>query len=117
MKLAALVPDLFFATRIAEAATSAGVPLAMLQGDQAAMLEQLRRDPPTIVVLDLTAPTALALAHAIRADPALAAIRLVGFYSHVDEPTRAAARAAGVHDVLPKSVFTRRLPELISGAS
>ncbi|HET7225018.1 MAG TPA: hypothetical protein VFK69_04820 [Candidatus Eisenbacteria bacterium] len=116
MKLAALVPDLFFATRIAEAARSAGAPLTALQGDLAAMLATLRRDPPDVVVLDLTAPIALALARAVRADPALAGARLVGFYAHVDEPTRAAALEAGVHDVLPKSAFTRRLPELLSGA-
>jgi CheY-like chemotaxis protein len=115
MRLAALVPDLFFATRIAEAAGSAGAPLTALQGDLAAMLEALRREPPDLLMLDLVAPAALPLARAIRAEPALAGVRTVGFYAHVDEPTRSAAQAAGVDQVLPRSTFTRRLPELLSG--
>jgi hypothetical protein len=38
--------------------------------------------------------------------------RTVGFASHVDRDTIAAAEAAGCDEVLPRSQFFRRLPEL-----
>lgn len=110
-----LVPDLFFAARIAEVARATGVPLDSLADGGADVLARLRHEPPGLVILDLAAPAALPLARAIRGEPVLAGVRLVGFYPHVDVATRAAAQAAGVDDVLPKSAFTRRLAELLAG--
>lgn len=40
---------------------------------------------------------------------------LVGFASHVDDDVLAAARAAGFDEALARSVFFRRLPELLGG--
>lgn len=50
-------------------------------------------------------------------DPAiyrLADLRVVGFGSHVDESRLVAARAAGFDEVLPRSVFFRTFPTLMS---
>ena len=41
--------------------------------------------------------------------------RLVGFGSHVDADTLEAARAAGCHEVLPRSRFFARPGEVING--
>lgn len=110
-----MVPDLFFATRIAGTAAHLGVMLEMPAPEAA--LEIIRRAPPDLVILDLHAPgEPLALARALRADPATGTVPLIGFYSHVDGALREAALAAGLDQVLPRSAFTVRLPALLAGA-
>jgi hypothetical protein len=41
-------------------------------------------------------------------------VRVIGFASHVDADRQAAGRAAGFDEVLPRSVFFRRLRELVA---
>jgi hypothetical protein len=50
---------------------------------------------------------------AIAGDPALAAVHLVGFYSHVETERARAARAAGCRTVLPRSAFVQQLDDLL----
>jgi hypothetical protein len=61
-----------------------------------------------VVLVDLGAPGALDQVAAARA---AGVARVVGFVAHVDEELAAAARAAGC-EVLPRSTFFRRLPDL-----
>ncbi len=113
-RVVAVVPDLFFAARIAGAAERAGVGLELVP--PAGAFEAIRRRPPDLVILDLHAPgDPLALARALRADPATRGLRVLGFYAHVERALRDAAREAGVDPVLPRSAFTARLPALIAG--
>jgi CheY-like chemotaxis protein len=111
-RVVTVVPDLFFAARIAEVARTLGVTLVECDASQAPA--RCREQPTGLVVLDLTAgERPLALARALKAEEETRAIRIVGFYSHVEEALRAAALAAGVDEVLPRSAFTRRLPEIL----
>lgn len=112
--MVAVVPDLFFAARIAGTAERLGVVLEMPA--PAAALETIRRAPPALVILDLHAPgDPLALARSLRADPGTRTIPLIGFYAHVDRALREAALAVGLDQVLPRSAFTVRLPALLAG--
>jgi hypothetical protein len=43
------------------------------------------------------------------------AARIVGYAPHVDDAAQGAALAAGCTEVLPRSVFFRRLPHLVAG--
>lgn len=114
-RVVAVVPDLFFAERIAATAERLDVTLVMPSPSEA--LETIRRSPPDLVILDLHAPgDPLALARALRAEPATRAITLLGFYAHVDRGLREAALRAGLDQVLPRSAFTVRLPALMAGA-
>ena len=113
-RVVAVVPDLFFAARIAGTAEQLGVALEMPAPDEA--MATIRRAPPALVILDLHAPgDPLGLARALRADPATRSIHLIGFYSHVDRELRETALAAGLDQVLPRSAFTVRLPALLEG--
>lgn len=113
-RVVAVVPDLFFATRIEATAAQLGVALEMPSPNAA--LAAIRRQLPDLVVLDLQAPgDPLALARALKADPATTGLAIVGFYSHVEQALREAALAAGVDHVLPRSAFTARLPTLLAG--
>jgi CheY-like chemotaxis protein len=115
-RVVAVVPDLFFAARITETARAAGATL--VQPTVAVALERCRELPADLVILDLGAGAAtIELARSLKADAATRAIPIVGFYSHVDVATRAAALAAGADEVLPRSAFVARLPELLGAAA
>lgn len=113
-RVVAVVPDLFFATRISATAEAVGVVLEMPAGSAA--LDVIRKAPPALVVIDLHAPgDPLALVRALRAAPDTRSLRVIGFYSHVEHALRAAALEAGVDEALPRSAFTTRLPALLRG--
>lgn len=113
-RVVAVVPDLFFATRIAASAAALGVALdTPAPADAPAAI---RRDPPALVIVDLHGSGGpLELVRTLRADPATRGVPIVGFYAHVDRALRDAALAAGVDRVLPRSAFTVRLPALLAG--
>ncbi|OGF15756.1 MAG: hypothetical protein A2W00_02010 [Candidatus Eisenbacteria bacterium RBG_16_71_46] len=109
-----VVPDLFFASRIEAVAQATGIALVAL-GPRGA-LEACRSRPPDLLILDLHAPgDPFGLVRALKQEPATRAIEIAGFYSHVDVATREAAQSAGVDRVLPRSAFTKKLPELLRG--
>jgi CheY-like chemotaxis protein len=112
-RVAAVVPDLFFAARIAATAEACGVTLE--QVPPATALEHLADARPDLVLLDLADPRVLALARSLRADARTRALRMTGFYPHVDAATRAAAEAAGVDAVLTRAAFTHQLAALLAG--
>jgi len=110
-----VVPELLVLTRIRETARTAGVEVETATSAEA--IEACRRQRPDLVVFDLADPTdPFAAAAAIRDDPALAGIPLIGFYPHVDASLRARALAAGIQP-LPRSAFTTRLAALLTGAA
>jgi hypothetical protein len=61
----------------------------------------------TLVIVDLSRPGALDAVGAVEAP-------VVGFAPHVEDELLAAGLAAGCEQVLPRSVFFRRLPELLA---
>ena len=107
------VPDLFFSTRIAAAAKLVSVEVEMCQPEDLAKCALELK--PNLVIVDLHAPGVLEGIRTLRAHHELADKRIVGFYSHVDRATRAAAIEAGVHDPMPRSVFTDKLQAILSG--
>ena len=113
-RVVTVVPDLFFATRIAETAARLGVLLEPCAPEAA--LAAIRRDQPDLVIVDLhAAGDPLALVRALKSDPQAQSVPLAGFYAHVDRAVREAALAAGADHVLPRSAFTARLPHLLAG--
>jgi hypothetical protein len=100
----AYVPDLMDRSRV-----SAAVPGASFAASPEALVDAAAAAGDPLVLVDLARPGVLAVV------PRLAG-RVVGFASHVDRATIAAAEAAGCDDVLPRSAFFRRLPDLVGGA-
>jgi hypothetical protein len=62
-----------------------------------------------VVLVDVSRPALVAELPAVRA------ARIVGYAPHVDDAARSAALAAGCTEVLARSVFFHRLPQLIAG--
>lgn len=114
-RILAVVPDLFFATRILATAKTVGVPVELVPLPRAAAA--CAETPPALVLLDLHASgDPLALVRTLKADERTRMIPIVGFYSHVETALRRSALEAGIDQALPRSAFTQRLPELLTGA-
>ena len=103
-----------FSSKIKTTAAGLGVPVTFARSSEGA-LASLRSGQPALVILDLNNPRTdpLGVVAAMKADPALSGIPTVGFVSHVQTELIEAARAAGVTDVLARSAFTVRLPEIL----
>lgn len=111
----AVLDDLMFTSKIRTAASQLGVPIAFARTREAALAD-MRKNPPALVILDLNSPRIdpLGTVASMKADPALAAIPTVGFASHVQTDVIEAARRAGVAEVMARSAFVQRLPEILA---
>ena len=109
-RVVAIIPDLFFATKVSATARAGGVALELAPPQHAA--EQVRLSPPALVLIDLHAPGAVALVAALKL--AAPGVPVVGFYSHVETALRRDALAAGADAALPRSQFVHKLPGLLA---
>jgi PleD family two-component response regulator len=111
----AILDDLLFTSKIRSAAAHAGATVVFARSSQDA-LARMRTEPPALVILDLNNPRTdpLGTIAAMKADAALDAIPTVGFVSHVDGATIAAARDAGIDEVMARSAFVTSLPQVLA---
>jgi CheY-like chemotaxis protein len=108
------VDDLMFSSRISTAAKGLGVEIKFARSPQA-IVAAVKATSARLVILDLNSQRVQPLdaVAALKADPALAAVRTVGFVSHVQADLISQARDAGVDQVLARSAFVTQLPELL----
>ena len=114
-RVVAFVDDLMFLSRIREAAKARG--LEVHGARTVADLLAACREPPRLVIMDLDRarpPASEALA-ALRAEPVLAGLPIVGFFSHVHAERGRQAREAGCTRAMPRSVFVQELETLLTG--
>jgi CheY-like chemotaxis protein len=112
----AVVDDLFFASKIRGTAEQLGVTVSFARTTNA-LIETALRDSPALIICDLHSQKIdlLDLARTLKADERLRQVRLLGFFSHVQVELQRAAEQAGFDQVLPRSAFTARLPEILVG--
>lgn len=112
------VDDLLFSSKIRAVAKNAGVDVTFAR-TPAEILDRARALTPDLVIFDLNSAKAdpVHTIAALKQDPAIASIRTIGFVSHVDAPTIAAARGAGADEVLARSAFAAQLAEILLSAS
>jgi len=105
MKVLALVADLMFSSRISGAAKAAGAQVQILRKP-----EQLAAAEGELLLADLNVDGAAAAAANWGSRERR---RVVGFVSHMDSAAIAAAREAGVQEIMARSRFIEVLPELL----
>ncbi len=112
------VDDLIFSVKIKAAAAGVGVPV-FFERNPEMVVTRIREKLPSLVIFDLSSATMrpLDLIAALKADPDLRAVRTLGYVSHVQTDVIAAARAAGVDEVLARSAFSDRLGDILTSAS
>ena len=99
-RILAVAPDLMFASRIEATLGAAGHTVELTGG-----VEEASLDAVDLVVIDLDREPAEGVVG--RGVPVL------GFYAHLNTETRAAAEAAGVDVVVPRSRMAREMPNLV----
>jgi CheY-like chemotaxis protein len=122
-RVLALTRDLLFGSQVQGALTLAAYDVELLADE--ALLERRLGDlldagatPATVLVVDLTDADldGAAIVERLRATGALASMRTLGVYSHVDVATRERAERAGFDVVVPRSRMAREGVELVAGA-
>lgn len=111
------VEDMFFAAKIRASAEALKVPLRFARRAEEAIIAA-REENASLVILDLhnARLDAFEFARAIKADERLRETRLLGFFSHVQTELLQKARDAGFEEAMPRSAFTKRLPEILQNA-
>ena len=111
-----VVDDLIFSVKISTAAKSLGVDIYFERSADHVMA-RVREKQPSLIIFDLnsTKMRPLEAIAALKADPALKQIPTLGYVSHVQTDTIAAARQAGVDQVLARSAFSDRVGEILTG--
>jgi CheY-like chemotaxis protein len=109
------VDDLIFSIKIQTAARNLGVDI-FFERSADMLLGRIRELRPSLVIFDLNSArlNPMAAIAALKADPALADVRTLGYVSHVDGDTIAAARSAGADRVLARSAFVTQLAEILT---
>jgi hypothetical protein len=98
-RIAAIAPDLFFASKVKETLTAAGHDV---------MIVSVGTDVDAdLLIVDLDATTDEV---ALPTD-----VPRLGFYSHVDVDTRRRAEESGYDLVVPRSRMAREMPDLVAG--
>ena len=113
----AAVEDLLFSSKIRTVARQLGVEVVFARTPDA-ILREVRERQPSLLVVDLNGAGTEPIDTLARVagGEATARPRIVGFASHVQTHTIAAARAAGADEVMPRSAFAASLADILAGA-
>jgi Response regulator containing a CheY-like receiver domain and a GGDEF domain len=113
-----VMDDLMFSIKIQTAAKSIGGIDLFFERTPDMVLSRIREKQPSLVIFDLNSKrmNPLRAIGQMKADPDLVGIRTLGFVSHVDAETIAAARAVGIDQVLARSAFAAQLGDILTTA-
>lgn len=117
-RVAALIPDLLFGSKIAEMLREAGHDVDLVSGGAGAWEATPGID---VLLVDLVSegPQGVTALERLRAEGGMQGVGTLAVYSHVDVETRARAVDAGFDLVVPRSRMMREggnLVEKLSGA-
>lgn len=113
-QVVALVDDLFFQAKLSETAKQLGIQLRTCATPEVLATEIAER-VPSLVVVDLNSRNnPLRAIEQVRATAPN--IPVIGFVSHVEVELAQQARAAGCHEVMPRSKFTSELATILGRA-
>jgi CheY-like chemotaxis protein len=110
------VSDMFFASKIRGTAEQLNVTVEFARTADA-LFDKAKTEVPALIILDLqgASPDPFEVTERLKADAQLRTVPIVAFFSHVEVELQARARETGVDMVLPRSAFTKRLPQLLTG--
>lgn len=109
------VDDIFFAAKIRAAAEHLGINILFARSEDEAF-ESALENPSALIIADLHSQklNPFWLGQRIKADERLRDVKLIGFFSHVQIELQRQAQAAGFDQVMPRSVFTKNLAEILN---
>ena len=117
-RVIAAVDDIFFKVKIGTTAELIGVEVDFVRSTEA-VIESAKKDAPALIIIDLHSSRYdfVQLAEQLKGDDELTAVPIVGFFSHVETELKRRAEHSGIDRVLPRSAFTKRLPDILQEAA
>lgn len=111
------IEDLLFSIKISTAAKQLGVDVHF-ERMRDRVLPVIRDKQPSLVIFDLNSSRLdpITVVAAMKTDPHLKNVKTLGYVSHVDSDTIAAARQAGIDQVLARSAFAAQLGTILQSA-
>jgi CheY-like chemotaxis protein len=111
-RVAALIPDLLFGSKVQSALQDAGHEVDLITGELEAWDEVAGID---LLVVDLTSPDVdgVEVFETLATGGELHAVRSLGFFAHVEPQVRERALQAGFDLVVPRSRMAREGPRLV----
>ena len=113
-RVAALIPDLLFGSKVQSALQDAGHEVDLITGELEAWDEVGGID---LLVVDLTSPEVdgVEVFETLATGGELHAVRSLGFFAHVEPEVRERALQAGFDLVVPRSRMAREGARLVEG--
>jgi CheY-like chemotaxis protein len=112
-RLLALVADMLFTVKIADAAKRAGMQAEFVKEDKD-LLEKAASQPDLIILdLNFAGSDPLKLIADLKNNPALKQTSILAYVSHVDGELKRQAHEAGCHMVMARSAFSQNLPQIL----
>jgi len=111
-RVLAVVADLFFSVKLADAAKRAGLALEFVKESKEVLAKAKQR--PSLIVFDLNFDAAqpLKLIAKLKGDSETKGISLLGYLSHVQGELKQQAHEAGCNMVLARSQFSQNISEI-----
>ena len=109
-----VLDDLLFSVKISTAAKAIGTDV-YFERTPGMAFARIKERQPSLVIFDLNSArlNPLGVIAELKSDPLTREIKTLGFVSHVQAETIAAARAAGIDEVLARSAFAAQLGEIL----
>src|SRR5450755_650435 len=113
-KILAVVDDLLFTVKIADAAKRAGVDVEFLKSEHD-VLEKAVNESPLLIIIDLNNNSVqpLELITKLKSKEELKRISLIGYLSHVQGELKQQAQEAGANIVMARSAFSQNLQQIL----
>ena len=111
-RVLAVLTDLFFSVKLADAAKRAGLTLEFVKESQEVLAKAKQR--PSLIVFDLNFEAAqpLKVISKLKGDAETRGISLIGYLSHVQGELKQRAHEAGCNMVLARSQFSQNMPQI-----
>ena len=111
-RVLAVVSDLFFSVKLADAAKRAGLALEFVKEPKEVLVKAKQR--PSLIIFDLNfeASQPLKLISKLKKDSETKGISLIGYLSHVQGELKQQAHEAGCDMVLARSQFSQNMPQI-----
>jgi DNA-binding NarL/FixJ family response regulator len=113
IRFLAAVQDIFFATKIADSAKRVGVKMEFIKDET--KLREAAESSQSVVILDLNNAVfpSIEVARKLKAGPTAQSVQIIAYLSHVQTDLMREAQKAGCDLVLPRSVFSQQLDDLL----
>ncbi len=110
----AVLDDIFFSSKIKQAANQAAANLIIFKNSDG-LLESLKSEATKLIIVDLNSKnfSPLEMIKEIKSNPDLQGIPAIGYLPHVEEELKEKALKSGCDTVMPRSRFSRELPQIL----